>query len=90
MQQVLINLLRECWNIMDVPNHKFYDMFSILGKLFDHLKAQAPTAEAHDALTLQLNTIFQKVFDKFSKLKESSFLASVVGSSFARGGEGPS
>ena len=65
-------------------------MFSILGKLFDHLKAQAPTAEAYDALTLQLNTSFRKVFYKFSDLKESSLLAPVTCTSVARGGEGPS
>lgn len=39
MQNVLIMLLRACWNIMDVPNHKFGEMLSILSQLFDHLKA---------------------------------------------------
>lgn len=52
MQEVLIKLLRDYWNIVDVSNNKFDDMLSILGQLFDHLKAQAPTAESYDALTL--------------------------------------
>ena len=69
MQKVLIKLLGAWWNIVDVPNHKFNEMLSILSKLFDHLKAQAPTTEAYDALTLQLNTSFQKVFDNFSDLQ---------------------
>ena len=90
MQQVLIKLLRACWNIVVALNHKFDEILSILAKLFDHLKAQAPTAEVYDALTLRLNTSFQKVFDKFAELKESSLLAPVDGSSVARGVEGPS
>lgn len=65
MQQVLIKLLKASWNIFDVPNHKFDEILSILGNLFDHLKAQAPTAEAYDALTFQINTSFQKVFERF-------------------------
>lgn len=90
MQQVLIKLLKECWNIVDVRNHKFDEMLSILVRLFDHLIALAPTTEAFDTLTLQINTSFEKVFDKFSDLKESIFLAPVSRSSAARGGEGPS
>lgn len=50
MQQVLIILLRACWNIMDVPNNEFDEILSILS-LFNHLKAQAPTTEGYDALT---------------------------------------
>ena len=46
MQQVLIKILRACWNIVDVPNNKFDEMRSILSQLFDHLKAQAHSAEA--------------------------------------------
>lgn len=52
MQQVLIKLLRAYWNIMDVPYQKFDEMLSILAALFDHLKAQAPTIDAYDVLTL--------------------------------------
>ena len=65
-------------------------MISILSKLFDHLKAQAPTVEACDALTLQLNTSFQKVFEIFLDLRASSMLAPISSPSVARGGEGPS
>lgn len=90
MQQVLLKILRACWNIVDVPNNKFDDMVPILGKHFDHLKAQTPTVEAYDALTLQINTSFQKVFDRFLELKESSMLTPVAGSSISRGGKGPS
>lgn len=52
MQQVLMKLLRACWNIVDVPHNKFNEMLSIIGSLFDHLKDQAPTAEAYDTLNL--------------------------------------
>lgn len=64
-------------------------MLSILSKLFYHLKAQAPTAEAYDTLTLQINTNFQKVFDHFSEHQESSSLAPIKRFSAASGGEGP-
>lgn len=75
---------------MDVRNTKFDEMLSILQELFNHLKAQVPTTEAYDTLTLQLNTIFQKVFEKFFDLKESLVLAVVVRPTVTRGGEGPS
>ena len=65
MQQVLLKLLRARWNIVDVLNNKFDEMLSILAQLFNHLKAQAPTDEACDTLTLQLNTSFQTMFKKF-------------------------
>lgn len=71
---------------MDVPNNKFDEMMSILLELFNHLKAQAPTTKAYDTLTLQLNTRFQKVFERFSDLMESLFLAPVVRPTIARGG----
>lgn len=64
-------------------------MLSILAHLFNHLKAQAPMAEAYDALTFQLNTRFHKVLECLWELKKSSLLARVVGSSVVRGGEGP-
>lgn len=73
-----------------LPSHKFDEMLSILASLFDHLKAQAPTSETYDALTLQMNKSFQKVFARFSELQESILLAPVAESSTARGGEGPS
>ena len=62
MKQVLIKLMGAYWNIIDLSNNKFDEMFSILGSLFDHIKAQALTAEAYDSLTLQMKTSFQKVF----------------------------
>lgn len=64
-------------------------MLLILATLFDCLKAQAPIAEAYDALTLQMNTNLQKVFDRLSEFQSSATLASVVGPSDVRGGEGP-
>lgn len=88
MQQVLIQLLRACWNIVDVSNNKFDKMISILALLFNHLKEQAPTIEAYDALTKQMNTRFKKVFDKLSVVRESSRLTSEVRPSDARVGEG--
>lgn len=39
MQQVLIKLLRACWNIVYISNNKFDEMLSILASLFNHLKA---------------------------------------------------
>ena len=39
MQHILIKLFRACWNIFYVPHNKFDEMLSILGSLFDHLKA---------------------------------------------------
>lgn len=59
MQQVIIKLLKVCWNIVNVLNNKFDEILSILGQLFNHLKAQVPTTEAYDALTLQINKSFQ-------------------------------
>ena len=54
--QVLIELLLSTWNIVDVLNRKLDEMISILDDMFKHLAAQAPKSEAHDTLTLQLNT----------------------------------
>lgn len=68
IQQVLIKLLQVSQNIVDALNHKFIEIISIMGHLFDPLKAQALTVEAYDALTLQMNKSFQKVFEKFSDL----------------------
>ena len=39
MQKVLIKLIRGSWNIVDVLNHKFDEVLSILSNLCDHLKA---------------------------------------------------
>lgn len=89
LQQVLIKLLQSTLNIVDVLKHKFDEMLAILGHLFDHLASQAPTSEVYDALTLQLNIGLQKVFEKFSDLKDSLLLAPTLRSSDARGGEGP-
>lgn len=90
MQQVLLKLLRAYWNIVDVLNNKFDEILSVLQELFNHLKAQAPTVEAYNTLTLQLKTSFQKVFDKISDLKESLVLAPAASSTVARGGKGSS
>ena len=90
IQRVLLKLLRACWNIFDVPNNKFDEMLAILEKLFNHLKAQAPIADTSDTLTLQLNTNFQKAFDKFCELKEMYLVALTARASVARGGEGSS
>ena len=84
MQQVLINMLRDTWHIVDVSNHKFDEMILILEDLFAHLKSQAPTTVAYDTLTLQINTGLQKVFDKFSELKESLLLAPLSRATDAR------
>ena len=70
--------------------HKFDEMVFILSKLFDHLKAQAPTTDAYDALTLQLNTSFQKAFENILDLQASFELTLGSMLSIARGGEGPS
>ena len=75
---------------MDVSNHKFNEILTILATLFYHIKAQAPTAEAYDALTLNMNTNLQKVFDHLWEFHHSTLLASVAKPSNARGGEGPS
>lgn len=90
MQQVLIKLLQACWNIVDVSNNKFDEMISVLGTLFDHLKVEAPTAKAYDALSNKINTRFQKVFERLSEVQSTARLASDVGPSKARVGEGPS
>ena len=90
IQQVLIKLLRSTWNIVDVPNHKFDEMISILSTTFKHLSEQAPTAETYDTLSLQLTSDLQKVFSKFDDLKDCLFLAPVRRFTDARGGEGPS
>lgn len=90
MQQVLIKLLRACWNIVDVPNNKFDEKLFILASLFDHLKAQAPIADTYDALSKHTNMIFQKVFERISEVKETTRLVADAGPSNARGGEGPS
>lgn len=89
MQQVLLKLIRAAWHIVDVPNHKFDEMILILKELFSHLKAQAPATTAYDTINLQLNTGLQKVFDKFSELKESISLAPVSRATDVRGREGP-
>lgn len=88
IQQVVIKLLYAYWNIVDVRNKKFNEMLPILQKLFNHLNAQAPTAEAYDTLALQLNTSFQKAFDRFSDLKDSFVLAPVFRPTISRHGEG--
>ncbi|CAH1446997.1 unnamed protein product [Lactuca virosa] len=88
IQQILLKLLRSCWNIVEVSNQTFDEMISILSSLFNHLKSQAPTAYAYESFTLQINTSFQKVFEKFSYMKESLMLAPVVRPTGARGGEG--
>lgn len=51
MQNVLIKLIRDIWNIVDVPNNNFDKMLVIIDETFAHLKAQAPTAEAYDSLS---------------------------------------
>ena len=58
MQHVIMELLRSCWNIVYVLNNKFDEMLSIFGTLFDHLKAQAPTSEAYNALSKKINMSF--------------------------------
>ena len=65
-------------------------MLVVLGHLFDHLTAQAPTTEAYDSFNIQLNTGLQKVFENFEGLNESLQLAPVRRFTDARGGEGPS
>ena len=40
-------------------------MLVVLGLLFDHMAAQAPTSADYDNLTKQLNNGLQKVFEKF-------------------------
>lgn len=55
MQQVLMKLIQACWNIVDILNNKFDEILTILGPLFDDIKAQAPNAEAYISLSLSLN-----------------------------------
>lgn len=86
-QHVLIKLLRATCHIVYVPNHKFDEMLLIIGKNFTHLKTQAPTVEAYDALSKQINTSFQRVFKRLSELQSEDRLASDAGPSSARRGE---
>ena len=87
MKDVIIKSIRSTWNILDVLNNKFYEMLIILDETFASLKAQAPTAEAYDALTKQLKESFKQVFEWLEKLKSESIVASEAGSSHLRGGE---
>lgn len=72
---------------MGTPNHKFDEMLIILEKTFAHPKAQAPTVEAYDSLSKKINMSFQRVSKRLRELNSSSFLASYLGPSHARGGE---
>lgn len=70
---------------MDVPNHKFDDMLVILDETFAHLKTQAPTFEAYDALTKKLNMIFHWVFEQLEEIKSYYVLALKARTSHAKG-----
>ena len=65
-------------------------MLAVLRYLFNHLAAQAPTSEAYDSLTKQLNTGLHNMFENLDGMKESLMLASVRRFPDARGGKGPS
>ncbi|CAH1452055.1 unnamed protein product [Lactuca virosa] len=65
-------------------------MLVIIDEPFSHLKAQAPTAEAYDALSKQINMSFQRVLEWLNELQGDARLASDVGHSNAIGGEGVS
>ena len=90
MQQVLIKILMDYWNIFDVPNNKFDEILSILSSLFDHLKAQAPTVATYDALSKQINVSFKKVLERLFEVNETARLSSEAGTFDTIWGEGPS
>ncbi|CAI9280637.1 unnamed protein product [Lactuca saligna] len=46
MQEVFIKVIHAAQHHLDVPNYKFDEMLHIIDETFNHLKAQAPTAEA--------------------------------------------
>lgn len=85
MRDVLIKLICATWNVVYIPNNKFDEMLVILDKTFSPLKAQDFTTKAYDALTEQLNTSFQWVFEWLDELKTEFLLALEVGPSHARG-----
>lgn len=51
LQEVFINVIRAAQHHLDFLNYKFDETLDIIDETFNHLKAQAPTAEAYDIIS---------------------------------------
>ncbi|CAH1427705.1 unnamed protein product [Lactuca virosa] len=90
LQQFLIRVIKYVQHFIDILNYKFDEVLKRFEDTLEELKKQDPNVDAYDNLTKVVNVSFQKVFEKFGKLKDQVFLALKVGPSYAIGGEGTS
>ena len=79
-----LSLLDKNIGLSHISNYKLDEMFHILDETFNHLKAEAPTTNANDLLSMHINISFQKVFEWLDELKSDQVLVSKARTSRAR------